>query len=44
MVYLCTRNFRHLANVLALRRLRKLNEKKGLFVPQVCTPEELLGE
>jgi hypothetical protein len=44
MEYLCTWNFRHLANVLALRRLRQLNEKKGLFVPQVCTPEELLGE
>ena len=44
MEYPCTWNFRHLANVLALRGLRKLNEKKGLFVPQVCTPEELLGE
>lgn len=42
--YLCTWNFRHLANALALRRLRKLNEEKGFFVPQVCTPEELLGE
>jgi len=42
--YLCTWNFRHLANVLALRRLRKLNEQKGLFVPEVCTPEQLLGE
>ena len=44
MEYLCTWNFKHLANVLALRRLRKLNESQGLFVPQVCTPEELLGE
>jgi len=44
MEYLCTWNFRHLANVFALRRLRKLNEQKGLFIPQVCTPEELLGE
>ena len=44
MEYLCTWNFRHLANVLALRRLRKMNENKGLFVPQVCAPEELLGE
>ena len=44
MEYLCTWNFKHLANVLALRRLRQLNEKSGLFVPQVCTPEELLGE
>ncbi len=44
MEYLCTWNFKHLANVLALRRLRQLNESRGLFVPQVCTPEELLGE
>ena len=44
MDYLCTWNFKHLANVLALRRLRQVNEKRGLFVPQVCTPEELLGE
>lgn len=43
MEYLCTWNFKHLANVLALRRLRQLNEERGLFVPQVCTPEELLG-
>ena len=42
--FLCTWNFKHLANVLALRRLRQLNEKRGLFVPQVCTPEELPGE
>lgn len=42
--FLCTWNFKHLANVFALRRLRQLNEKRGLFVPQVCTPEQLLGE
>lgn len=42
--FLCTWNFKHLANVFALRRLRQVNEKRGLFVPQVCTPEELLGE
>ena len=41
---LCTWNFKHLANPFALRRLRQVNESKGLFVPQVCTPEELLGE
>ena len=42
--FLCTWNFKHLANVLALRRFRQVNEKRGLFVPQVCTPEELPGE
>ncbi len=44
MRYLCTWNFRHLANALALKRFERLNEKLGLFVPQVCTPEQLLGE
>lgn len=42
--FLCTWNFKHLANAFALRRLRALNEKHGLFTPQVCTPEQLLGE
>ena len=42
--FLCTWNFRHLANALALKRFRQINEKRGLFVPQVCTPEQLLGE
>jgi len=44
MEILCIWNFRRLANPFALRRLRQVNEKTGLFVPQVCTPEELLGE
>jgi len=42
--FLCTWNFRHLANVLALKRFQLINEKRGLSVPQVCTPEQLLGE
>ena len=42
--FLCTWNFRHLANALALKRFQQTNEKQGLFVPQVCTPEQLLGE
>ena len=44
MQFLCTWNFRHLANAFALKRFRQLNEDRGLFVPQVCTPEALLGE
>ena len=44
MDFLCTWNFRHLANAFALLRLRKFNEKYGIFIPHVCTPEELLGE
>lgn len=42
--FLCTWNFKHLANAFALRRLRALNERQGLFTPHVCTPEELLGD
>lgn len=42
--FLCTWNFKHLANAFALRRLREVNDNHGLFTPQVCTPEELLGE
>ena len=42
--FLCTWNFKHLANALVLQRLRNLNEEQGLFTTQVCTPEELLGE
>lgn len=42
--FLCTWNFKHLANAFMLQRLRNLHEKLGLFTPQVCTPEELLGE
>ena len=41
--FLCTWNFKHLANAFVLRRLRALNEDQGLFTPMVCTPEELLG-
>lgn len=42
--FLCTWNFKHLANAFTIHRLRELNEKEALFTPQVCTPEELLGE
>ena len=44
MQFLCTWNLRHLANAFALKRFQQVNEKQGLFVPQVCTPEQLLGE
>ncbi|HOC70234.1 MAG: hypothetical protein BWX80_01466 [Candidatus Hydrogenedentes bacterium ADurb.Bin101] len=44
MDFLCTWNLKHIANAFALRRLRVLNEKQGLFTPEICTPEQLLGE
>ena len=42
--FICTWNFKHLANAFALKRLRTLNDLHGLYTPTVCTPEELLGE
>ena len=44
MDLLCTWNLKHIANPFSLRRLRVLNEKLGFFTPEVCTPEQLLGE
>jgi len=44
MDFLCTWNLKHIANAFALRRLRVLNERQGLFTPEICTPEQLLGE
>lgn len=44
MEFLCTWNLRHLANPFALRRLRAVNESRGLPTPQVCTPEALMGD
>ena len=42
--FLCTWNLKHIANAFAIRRLRALNEEQGLFTPEICTPEQLLGE
>jgi hypothetical protein len=35
--------YRHLANAVVLRRLEKLLKERGLQLPRVCTPEELMG-
>jgi hypothetical protein len=40
--YLLTWNYRHLANALVLRRLEKFLSGRGLLLPRVCTPEELM--
>jgi predicted nucleic acid-binding protein len=42
--YLVTWNCRHIANPELQRNIATYLEKKGLFLPFVCTPEELLGE
>jgi predicted nucleic acid-binding protein len=39
---LVTWNYHHLANPNKLDRIRALNEERGLFVPRICTPEDLL--
>lgn len=41
--YLLTWNYRHLANAQVLRRLEIFLGGRGLPLPRVCTPEELMG-
>src|ERR1039458_6560481 len=41
---LLTWNCRHLANPHLLRRLRELMARRGLTLPEICTPIELAGE
>lgn len=41
---LVTWNYHHLANLNKLDRIRRLNENRGLFVPRISTPLDLLEE
>ena len=41
--YLLTWNYRHLANAQVLHRLEIFLGGRGLRLPRVCTPEELMG-
>ncbi len=41
--YLLTWNYRHLVNAQVLHRLEKFLTGRGLHLPRVCTPEELMG-
>lgn len=41
--YLLTWNYRHLANAQVLRQLENYLGGRGLHLPRVCTPEELMG-
>ncbi|MDD5323389.1 MAG: type II toxin-antitoxin system VapC family toxin [Methylococcales bacterium] len=41
--YLLTWNCRHIANPELQRSIATFLEQKGLFLPFICTPEELLG-
>lgn len=42
--YLLTWNCKHIANPEIQRNIAAHLEKSGLFLPFICTPEELLGE
>ena len=42
--YLLTWNCRHIANPEIQRGIAEYLEQIGLFLPFICTPEELLGE
>ena len=42
--YLLTWNCRHIANPEIQRGIAAYLEQVGLFLPFICTPEELLGE
>jgi hypothetical protein len=41
--YLLTWNYRHLVNAQVLRQLENYLSGRGLHLPRVCTPEELMG-
>jgi hypothetical protein len=41
--YFLTWNLKHLANAVILRRLRPVAEARGLTLPTVCMPLQLLG-
>ena len=41
--YLLTWNCRHIANARILPRVHKILDARGIPIPIICTPEELLG-
>ncbi|MFA7241690.1 MAG: type II toxin-antitoxin system VapC family toxin [Sulfuricellaceae bacterium] len=42
--FLLTWNCRHIANPVIQEKIAAYLEQQGLFLPIICTPEELLGE
>jgi hypothetical protein len=42
--FLLTWNCRHIANPIIQEGIAQYLEQRGLFLPIICTPEELLGE
>jgi hypothetical protein len=43
MDYILTWNCKHLANAHILKRVRAVCQARGYQIPDVCTPEELMG-
>jgi hypothetical protein len=41
--FLLTWNCRHIANLIIQEKIAAFFENKGLLLPVICTPEELLG-
>ena len=41
--FLLTWNCRHIANPIIQEKIAAYLEQRGLFLPLICTPEELLG-
>ncbi len=41
--FLLTWNCRHIANPMIQEKIAAYLEQRGLFLPIICTPEELLG-
>lgn len=42
--FLLTWNCRHIANPIIQEKIAAYLEQRGLFLPIICTPEELLGD
>jgi predicted nucleic acid-binding protein len=42
--YLLTWNCKHIANAVLLSRLERVFQSRGLYLPAIATPEELMGE
>jgi hypothetical protein len=41
--YLLTWNMKHMANGRIRREIERFHDEKGVFVPVICTPDELAG-
>jgi len=42
--YVVTWNCAHLANAIVVRKLHEINTRRGLWMPIICTPEELMPQ